>query len=768
MTGRAVGRYNLQRLGWSAFEDLCVQIMRVTLGETTSRYLPGRDQGRDGWFQGIARGKLNSERGLSGSFLIQCKHTSKAEHALDLDDLRDEVTKVERFARSTPLHYLLMTNRRASATHEKAIRERFERIPNVQSCTVLGETWIEDTIDAETRLLRLVPRLYGIGDLSQILATTVQLQTAAVLEDLTQSLQTFVPTSSYRRAEKALTEHGFVLLVGPPASGKSSIAANLCMVSLAQDAEVRILRIETAEKFKDTWSPADKKTIYWVDDVFGETTLDDQRLREWSAALEKVEAARRRGATILFCTRDYILADAESKLKHSKNEILNDARVRVDVTSLSTEERQHILYNHIKHGDIARERKRDLKPFLREVAAWSSFTPELARRLGSSRFSTFPVKRETLTAFFQYPVQHFREVIHGLSRSEMAALAVCLLGSNHVPDPVPDAFIPEAISNTYSVTKGEVRDALERLDGSFVRRDRSNNTQSIRLHHPSMIDALQEELVAKSSQLDLFLRGARLEALTRNTTMLPPGPNQRLVFLGSHLYPIVLDRIRAQWRDNINTIASFLAGRASDAFLREVEKECPELLDAAVAIELEPEGSNEALDVGARLLALDEQMLSGNRRTAFVSTLQSAFEDHGFAPFLKEDELMRRLPELAELIRTDADDRFPSIGRLLEWHSSDLSSTDLIDYALDAVRDYVRELRSYCEQAGMISSGEDSPVAAALASRLSRAETRLQEEREEREQQEDLRADHDLQTWKDERYEREWEASMSPFADVDE
>lgn len=345
---------------------------------------------------------------------------------------------------------------------------------------------------------------------------------------------------------------------------------------------------------------------------------------------------------------------------------------------------------------------------------------------------------------------------------------MCLLGSNHVPDPVPDAFIPEEITSTYSVTKGEVRDALERLNGSFVRRGRSNNAQSIRLHHPSMVDALQEELVAKSSQLDLFLRAARLEALTRNTTMLPPGPNQRLVFLGSHLYPIVLDRVRGQWRNNLTTIAGFLAAKASNAFLREVENECPELLDAAVAIELEPEGSNEALDLAARLVALDEQMFNENRRAAFISTVRSAFEEHGYAPFLQDEELMHRLPELGELVRVDAAERFPSIDRLLEWHSSDLSSTDLIDYALDTVRDYVRELRSYCERRGMIGPGDDSPVAAALASRLSRAETRLQEEREEREQQKDLREDHDVQTWKDERYEREWEASMSPFADVDE
>jgi len=271
-----------------------------------------------------------------------------------------------------------MTNRQVTAQREEEIRAAFEAISGVTKCLIFGETWIEDTIDASPRLMRIVPRLYGIGDLSQILSSTIQRQSAALLEDLAQSLRTFVPTDSYRKAEHAMHNHGFVVLVGPPASGKSAIAANLCMVSIAQNENVRVLRIEEADQFKSTWSPVDSNTIYWVDDVFGETTLDEARLREWSSALEKVEAARKRGANILFCTRDYILTAAERRLKKAKVDYVNDARVRVDVTALSDAERASILYNHIKHGDLNRAQKTELKKHLSNLARLPAFTPELA------------------------------------------------------------------------------------------------------------------------------------------------------------------------------------------------------------------------------------------------------------------------------------------------------------------------------------------------------------------------------------------------------
>jgi hypothetical protein len=171
---------------------------------------------------GQASAVLCSQNALAGQFVVQCKHSSSGSNPLSAADMAKEIEKVRALAARTPCHYILMTNRQVSAGSEEALRSSFEALPGVGHCLVLHETWLEDTVDANPRLLRLVPRLYGMGDLSQILSFTVVQQTAALLEDLARSLRTFVPTDSYRRAERAFHEHRFVVLVGPPASGGSS------------------------------------------------------------------------------------------------------------------------------------------------------------------------------------------------------------------------------------------------------------------------------------------------------------------------------------------------------------------------------------------------------------------------------------------------------------------------------------------------------------------------------------------------------------------
>jgi hypothetical protein len=114
------------------------------------------------------------------------------------------------------------------------------------------------------------------------------------------------------------------------------------------------------------------------------------------------------------------------------------------------------------------------------VLVFSSFTPELARRLGNKRFHTFSrYEQKELKEFFDNPVAHFRDVIHGLSRAETAALASCLHSGNALPDPVPETAIGDAVLQTYGVNVRDVRDSLEGLEGSFVRRVR-NASSSIR------------------------------------------------------------------------------------------------------------------------------------------------------------------------------------------------------------------------------------------------------------------------------------------------
>ena len=766
MTGtRSPGRYNLHRLGWNAFEDLSMQVLRVVLGETCTRFRPGPDSGRDGWFHGMAAQAFVSQNGLRGNFVVQCKHTSKTHNPLSHGDLKDELKKVGAIAAQTPCHYLLMTNRQISANSQKEIRQAFEAIRGVGRCLLLAETWLEDTIDAHPRLLRLVPRLYGVGDLSQILSFSIHMQSTALLEDLAYTLRTFVPTDSYRRAEKALHERGFVVLVGPPASGKSSIAANLCMVSMAQVPETRVLRIEQAEQFKSTWSPADANTIYWVDDVFGETTLDSARLREWSAAFEKVEAARRRKARIIFCTRDYILAAAEHQLKRVKADAINDARVRVDVTVMSPAERAAIMYNHIKEGDIATERKHSLKKHLSGLAQLPSFSPELARRLGSKRFTRGLKHRwNELRLFFQQPVRHFRDVIHGLSGSETSALAVCLLSNNTVPDPAPEDGITAAVSATYGVTIQQIREAFELLEGSLVKRVRHANTQTWQVHHPSMIEALQEDLTGKSSKFVLYLQGARLGAVLRDTTALPPPPNSRLVFVPESVYEHLIARL-VETTGELESVAHYLAERSSDRMLTQLDKASPSLLDRCLAIVPEPfsDDASPALAVRLQQVATDG-LLTGRRREAVTMTLMESIADSGWCGFLDVDGFAEVMPEFVEeFVTGEVSTGFASTIRLYEWHAQDLSSRDHLESAQEDLETHFRRMKRVLSEYGLASRS----VLAALESAFDRATGRLDERRAELEEEDEDRADYYEDDWKEQWYEDRYEMESGRFADVD-
>lgn len=764
---RAFGRYNLHRLGWSAFEDLCMQVMRVVLGETCSRFQAGPDRGRDGWFRGRAAKLLASQCQLEGDFVIQCKHTSTPHNSIDASHLKREIEQVRQIAAKSPCHYILMTNRQVTAQREEEIRAAFEAISGVTKCLIFGETWIEDTIDASPRLMRIVPRLYGIGDLSQILSSTIQRQSAALLEDLAQSLRTFVPTDSYRKAEHAMHNHGFVVLVGPPASGKSAIAANLCMVSIAQNENVRVLRIEEADQFKSTWSPVDSNTIYWVDDVFGETTLDEARLREWSSALEKVEAARKRGANILFCTRDYILTAAERRLKKAKVDYVNDARVRVDVTALSDAERASILYNHIKHGDLNRAQKTELKKHLSNLARLPAFTPELARRLGTARFhDSLRYTATELQAFFEKPVQHFRDVIHGLSGSETAALAVCLLSNNAVPDPVPDDALAEAVLGTYSVSMPQIREAFEMLEGSLLKRVRSATSQTWQVHHPSMIEALQYELAAKSSQLLLYLQSARLYAVLRDTTTLLPDNDSRLVFLPETVYATLIQRFRDAPSHELASIGEYLVSRSSDLFLIRLDAEHPEIIDEILKIIPSPYGANVAPELAVRMAHVNDAILFRNERKALLEeSLKQAVEDTGWTGFLEIEGIRPLLRSfLHDMLDFEIRSGFPSVESLYDWHQDDLTSPAEIDAAIDGISKHADRL-DY-ELRFMPTYSTDPR--AALAAEKDKNIKSLQEMRAEMEKEDDTRGDRNYDSWRERWTEERYEIEHGRFSDVDE
>jgi hypothetical protein len=217
--------YDLHNLGWSSFQQLCLTVSREILGQTVQSFLDSGDGGRDGAFKGTWKPNVREE--LTGRFVIQCKFTSRSNYVLRPSDLTDEVAKVKRLvAKGLCDSYVLMTNAGLPGKRAEDIETLFVDA-GVAHVLVLGSTWITKQILENKRLRMLVPRVYGLGDLSQILDERAYSQAHAILESLREDLAKVVVTDAYQKAAEALDKHSFVLLIGEPAAGKTTIASML-------------------------------------------------------------------------------------------------------------------------------------------------------------------------------------------------------------------------------------------------------------------------------------------------------------------------------------------------------------------------------------------------------------------------------------------------------------------------------------------------------------------------------------------------------------
>ena len=404
-------------------------------GQTVQGFVKSYDGGRDGAFYGTWSPQAGEA--FQGAFTVQCKFSARADKTIGLSDLDDELTKAAKLAaRGLADNYILFTNMRVTGVAEAAIRAAYEAIPGIKRFAAYGSDRISRFIRESPRLRMLVPRVYGLGDLSQILDQRGYDQAQEILSSLGGDLAKFVITNAYRNAAKALVEHGFVILLGEPACGKSAIAAALALGAL-DEWGCFTLKIRDADDFVARSNPHEAKQFFWIDDVFGSTQLDWQGTLDWNRAFPHMHAAMRRGAKFVLTSRDYIYRNARNFPKESALPVLSKSQVVIRVEELTRDEREQILYNHIRLGTQFAPFKRQLKPLLPAVAEQPRFSPEIARRLGDPAFTRgLSLTRSGLEHFVEHPVEWLQEVIRTLDAASRAAIAMVFMRGGMLASPV--------------------------------------------------------------------------------------------------------------------------------------------------------------------------------------------------------------------------------------------------------------------------------------------------------------------------------------------
>lgn len=698
--------FALHTLGWKAFQDLAIAVAAEVLEKPVQVFLPSKDGGRDGAFVGTWPGAADVPDAKS---TIQCKFTSKANVTLKLADVSAELSKIASLAARGLAHdYILLTNAGVSGEAEAATAAAFEAAGATRA-RVFGRQWLTGEIRDRPRLRMMVPRLYGLGDLSQIIDERAYLQARYILSAMGDDLAAFVTTAAHRQSVEALRRHRFVLLLGDPASGKSTIGASLAVGAL-DDGAIGTVRISDGEGFERHWNPKEPDQFFWIDDAFGETQYQRARVDGWNARLKMIRAAVKAGARVLMTSRTYIWNAALRDIKLSEFPLLTNSQVIIDVQGLSDIERAQILYNHLRLGDQPSPFRSKLKPFLPAIATNPDFLPETARRLGSSFFTgELDLTSEGIRDFFEQPLAFLKDVLRGLAEPERAAIALIFLhGAAGVPSPISPSDELDTVCRLTGVALAGVSRAMEALQGSLTLLVEAPEGRRWTFKHPTIADAFAELVADSPEMVELYVRGAKLEKLLAEVVCGSVELTGASVHVPQSHYDTVLDRMAQKDLAN-RDLLRFAAYRSDAEFLGRYTARAGDL-DGVVQRITSDMIFNTELDFIARVH--EAGLLAEPTRLAAVARISELslhwadvepFRDKRVRALFAEDELKH----LAERFRTDILEKY---GRAPgEWNDRLVSG--------DRKR-HMQDLREAIETFAQFYAGDDELAAEAAAAAI--------------------------------------------------
>lgn len=688
--------YQLHSLGWKAFQQLCSTILGDIWGQTFQVFSDTNDGGRDGGFSGTWKNKGCET--LSGTFAVQCKFTSSTQTTLKLSDLSDELKKANRLAsKGLAQNYFIFSNAKLTGSNDEKIREAFDAIPGINKFFIYGEEKITALIHESPRLRMLVPRVYGLGDLSQILDERAYAQGVEILSSLGDDLRKFVITDAYQRSARAIVEHGFVLLLGEPACGKSTIAAALAL-GATDEWKCSTVKITSAEDFIKHSNPYEKNQFFWVDDAFGATQIDDQKTIAWNSTFPHIQAAINRGAKVIFTSRSYIFQAAKKYLKTSALPILKESQVVINVERMSSSEKEQILYNHVKLGSQNLDFKKRIKPHLKATAALNLFTPEIARRLGNKEFTkSLIISSHGLADFVERPMEFLKEVIETLDINSRAAIALIFMRGGAVPSPITLDEKEERAITLMGGSIGQVRNSLSTLNGSLIANINQDGSYEWHFKHPTIREAFASMVAEDRELMDIYIAGTPLPQLFREISCGNMNIQGVKVIIPTNRYPALISRMQSLLDDpaSHDSLNRFLTRRCDSTFLQNFIIAYPQHLENLHIRSYMSVVSDVGLIVRLHISnALPEAMrIKYIERIKYlaVSIPDSDFLKDSIRPIFENEELSDILKEVQEKL-------LPNLAEIVdEWHNDHNESEDPsthFETLKSALRDYQEALSS--------------------------------------------------------------------------
>ena len=635
-------------------------------------------------------GRWDGDDPMAGESTIQCKFTSFTNNGLTVSKLNGEFDKARALAvKGLAADYIILTNHQVTGANEIKIKAAFEAA-GVGRCRVFGYEWIVRQIRSSPRLRMMVPRLYGLGDLSELLDERAYAQAQVILSAMGDDLRRLVITEAHRRSVRAISAHNLVLLLGAPAAGKSTIGASLA-IGAADIWQCGTVRATSPEDIAKHLNP-DRNQFFWIDDAWGNTQYQRQRTEAWNQTLPLIQGAIKKGTRFLITSRDYIWKAAQRDLKIQALPILGKSRVIINVHELTAQERAQILYNHLKLGDQPAAFRKAVKSYLPAIAERGDFLPEAARRFGSAFFAGQLVpSRDSVTSFFEKPEDFLLETVTNMSADCRAAIAVVFMNGGKVPSPIPMEELEPAAA-AFGVNAGSVREQLDALNGSLLLLVQSKEGPYWTYKHPTVSDAFARYVAGSSEQVEIYLRGARPNSIVHEVVCAGRPLYGASVVIPDTMHDLLAQRIVGLER---YALVSFLSYRSNSTFSKRLLTRRSDILDG-LANFLVPIRE----DMDAQLVATlhSQGLLPEEIRLRFVDRVRQGVVEEADSSFLDDDDLQNVLTEKERddlLTLAEAEvcgNVFYHVDRLRDDWDGDAAPDNYFEQFHDALRSFAAAL----------------------------------------------------------------------------
>jgi len=495
-----MGKYNIERLGWFNFETLIGTLLKKVIGAGVSTFSGSSDQGRDATYLGKANFPSIADA-LSGHWIFQVKFRSVLEG--NLGNIRSELktTLVNEINGKIKKHdhccdiYVYITNCPLTAQNKDEMNRIIEQA-GIEKGFVLGESDIEQFLDINPTILRAFPQMMGLSQLREITHWGLNQRSLQYLNSIQEDIETFVVTQPYLKALELLNKQHFCILTGAPKMGKTCTADALAVAFVADGFTVFDLR--TQKDFFEAYD-REEKQLFLCDDVFGDIALQEEKKDEWTQSINRLLGTLDKDHKLIWTARSYILKEAidDSKLEEERQIIKEDV-IKVNVEELSELEKAMILYNHAKKANLSEDIKEIIKDDCNEIIKSPYYAPETIRQLCTGVILEFSKKYKDpkevssqIKSFMRSPGLAWKKAFKKVPQEvNFLCIQLMSLGGMTSYNILKDTYENEVNSKGYKWLN--FTEALNRGEGSFLKRKSLPEAAYIQFYHPSMRDLLVE------------------------------------------------------------------------------------------------------------------------------------------------------------------------------------------------------------------------------------------------------------------------------------